>query len=152
MTLDQYIYYRGNKGLPIIEGTSIDDLDIPDMDISKKAEMKASREIGRLKRKYDPTNLLYSGISEEKDEFDKILDEMQSIHIAKNKDYKGSADGTADKFGITAYAIRLGDKYNRFVNLIDNENQVKDESIEDTLIDMANYAVMALAWFRKNKK
>ena len=41
--------------------------------------------------------------------------------------------------------IRLGDKFNRFKTLSRNEEQkVNDESIRDTLIDLANYAIMTV--------
>ena len=41
--------------------------------------------------------------------------------------------------------IRLGDKLNRFKALSrGNEQMVKDESIRDTLMDLANYALMAV--------
>lgn len=41
--------------------------------------------------------------------------------------------------------IRLGDKLARFKSLTKSEVQeVKDESIRDTLIDLANYAIMTV--------
>ena len=50
-----------------------------------------------------------------------------------------------------AAAIRLSDKLNRFKSLIKSEAQVKDESIEDTLLDMAAYAIMTVEYIRGNK-
>ena len=42
--------------------------------------------------------------------------------------------------------IRLGDKFNRFKTLSRQDTRmVEDESIRDTLIDLANYAVMTVA-------
>ena len=41
--------------------------------------------------------------------------------------------------------IRLGDKFNRFKTLSrGGEQKVNDESIRDTLIDLANYAIMTV--------
>lgn len=41
--------------------------------------------------------------------------------------------------------IRLGDKFNRFKSLSKgNEWHVKDESIRDTLLDLANYAILTV--------
>lgn len=41
--------------------------------------------------------------------------------------------------------IRLGDKFNRFKTLSRSvERKVLDESIRDTLIDLANYALMTV--------
>ena len=41
---------------------------------------------------------------------------------------------------------------NRTKSLIKKEAQVKDESIKDTLLDMANYAIMTVMWMNKNQK
>ena len=41
-------------------------------------------------------------------------------------------------------AIRMGDKLNRYKALIKGRQQVNDESVRDTLIDLANYAVMTV--------
>ena len=38
--------------------------------------------------------------------------------------------------------LRMADKLGRISRLIDSENEVKDETIEDTLTDMANYAFL----------
>ena len=41
--------------------------------------------------------------------------------------------------------IRLGDKFSRFKTLSrGSEQKVNDESIRDTLIDLANYAIMTV--------
>lgn len=41
--------------------------------------------------------------------------------------------------------IRLGDKFGRFKTLTKtNIQHVKDESIRDTLMDLANYAIMTI--------
>ena len=40
--------------------------------------------------------------------------------------------------------IRLDDKLNRLKSLAKNSAQVRDESIRDTLLDLANYAIMTV--------
>ena len=46
---------------------------------------------------------------------------------------------------LNCYIIRLGDKYNRFKTLSRTSQQhVNDESIIDTLIDLANYSIMTV--------
>ena len=40
--------------------------------------------------------------------------------------------------------IRLSDKLERLKRLTKAEAEVKDESIRDTLIDLANYAIMTI--------
>jgi hypothetical protein len=44
----------------------------------------------------------------------------------------------------------MSDKFNRFKSLIKNPAQVSDEKIEDTLIDLASYAIMTIKWMRQN--
>ena len=49
--------------------------------------------------------------------------------------------------------IRLADKYNRLTSLCGGKKQkVFDESINDTLMDVANYAIMAIIELRRNEK
>ena len=57
------------------------------------------------------------------------------------------------EYGLIMPVIRLEDKFNRFKKLALNngEAKVKDESIEDTLLDMANYALMTVIEMRNKK-
>jgi hypothetical protein len=50
-----------------------------------------------------------------------------------------------NKFSLTGLWFRLNDKMNRFKNIAINNasNHVKDESMIDTFMDMANYAIIA---------
>ncbi|MBD3256777.1 MAG: DUF1599 domain-containing protein [Candidatus Lokiarchaeota archaeon] len=89
--------------------------------------------------------------------FQSTLEEMRRIHERKNHDYSPNAE-----FGnfheslrvnipphIGAF-IRLQDKYTRICNLLSGaEQQVKDETIYDTLIDLANYAIIVYCLMRK---
>lgn len=78
-----------------------------------------------------------------------ILTGLNETYIKKNADYGGSFDNSLDKYGLIAAAIRLGDKSSRLDSLVGGKKaQVLDESIEDTLLDMANYAVMTVMWLR----
>ena len=83
---------------------------------------------------------------------EKIFKEMFSTYCKKNADYGNSFEKSIEKFGLVASAVRLSDKLERFSNLICNDAQVKDESIEDTLLDMANYAAMTVLYLRKTRK
>lgn len=74
----------------------------------------------------------------------RICKELNELYSRKNHDYGDSFHDTYVKYGLTMSAIRLGDKFQRFESLLKQENQVKDESIRDTLIDMANYAIMTV--------
>lgn len=81
---------------------------------------------------------------------DSILNEIRQLHNRKNADYGDSFDKTLDEFGLVASATRMSDKFNRFKSLIKNPAQVSDEKIEDTLIDLASYAIMTIKWMRQN--
>lgn len=83
--------------------------------------------------------------------FKDILNKMYEIYERKNADYGDSFSKTFEEFGLTASAIRINDKNERFKQLIKNEAQVKDESIEDTLLDLANYAVLTLMEMSKHE-
>jgi len=72
------------------------------------------------------------------------------LYNRKNADYGNSFDKTLDEFGLVASATRMSDKFNRFKSLIQNPAQVSDEKIEDTLIDLASYAMMTIKWMRQN--
>ena len=79
--------------------------------------------------------------------FESVLTEMKDTYVKKNSDYGNSFDISLDKFGLIASVVRLSDKFNRIEQLVKNkEQQVKNESIRDTLMDMANYCAMTVAW------
>lgn|SRR5699024_234148 len=85
-------------------------------------------------------------------EFSEIAQGMIDTYAMKNRDYGNSFEESLDEDGLIASKVRIGDKYRRFANLLENDILVEDESIEDTLLDMANYAVMTVMWCRKNRK
>lgn len=76
--------------------------------------------------------------------FDAIVKRMADTYRAKNADYGDSFGQSVKEFGYTAALVRMSDKFNRLKNLIqtDAEAQVKDESIKDTILDLACYSVM----------
>lgn len=77
--------------------------------------------------------------------FDAILEQMSDVHRRKNADYGDAAYEGYKEFGIQYYIIQLHNKLNRLKSLTkDNSKPQVNESIEDTLLDMANYAVLAL--------
>ena len=79
------------------------------------------------------------------DKHKKICEELNSIYAKKNNDYGDSFHISFLEEGMAMPRIRLGDKLNRFKTLSRGKNQeVNDESIRDTLIDLANYAIMTI--------
>jgi hypothetical protein len=73
-----------------------------------------------------------------------ICNQLNKIYEKKNHDYGDSFGNTYEKLGIISAATRITDKYNRLCSLATKEAEVEDETIEDTLMDMANYCIMTL--------
>ena len=72
-----------------------------------------------------------------------ITDYMHKTYVSKNKDYGNSFERTHKEIGSRASLGRIADKFYRLQNIILNDEQhVEDETVIDTLIDMANYAIM----------
>ena len=84
---------------------------------------------------------------------DKVASEITDIVKKKNKDYGNSYEMMIDKYGLVALLIRFQDKMGRLDNLVlkDSKIAVVDESIEDTLKDIAGYALLELARLEKGK-
>ena len=76
---------------------------------------------------------------------ERICKDLNDIYARKNKDYGDSFGRSFAEYGMTMPCIRLDDKLQRLKNLTRNGSaSVNDESIEDTLLDLANYAIMTL--------
>ena len=76
-----------------------------------------------------------------------ITKQLNEIYIAKNTDYGDAFGDTFKKLGIISAVTRIVDKTNRLMSLsakTEAERNVKDETIKDTLMDLANYAIMTL--------
>lgn len=75
-----------------------------------------------------------------------ICNLLNDIYAQKNHDYGDSFHLMFWEEGMAMARIRLGDKFNRFKTLTtcDDEWAVSDESIRDTLLDLANYAIMTV--------
>ena len=85
-------------------------------------------------------------------QFKDIVKGMIETYVRKNHDYGNSFDKSLDKFGLVASVVRIGDKMNRIESLVQKKAMVQDESIRDTLLDMANYAIMTVMWMDNQKK
>lgn len=79
-----------------------------------------------------------------------ICDGLNQLYARKNHDYGDSFHQTFVEEGLAMARIRLGDKFSRFKTLSrisptdSTQQQVTDESIRDTLLDLANYAIMTV--------
>lgn len=89
-----------------------------------------------------------------------LVERIQEIHSKKNSDYAKDSDPLsnfrrAEAFGVPAWKgalIRLSDKYSRIEELASGKAaQVSDESLDDTLMDLANYALLTIVLRREQK-
>ena len=71
------------------------------------------------------------------------------LYSRKNHDYGNSFDKGMDNIGIAYGVGRIYDKMNRLITLTKKEAQIKDESIDDTLRDLACYSMMMLAYRKR---
>jgi hypothetical protein len=100
-------------------------------------------------------SLMFEKIIEDKDEIEKhkrICEELRNIYIKKNTVYGDSFGKTFNELGIISAVTRIVDKVNRIKSLaLGVKNEVSNESIEDTLLDLSNYAIMTLMEIRKHR-
>lgn len=85
---------------------------------------------------------------------DKIKNEcngLKDLLIEKNQKYGNSFFKTADEYGKTVLVLRIDDKLNRLKQLIlhNESDDMQGESIKDTLIDLAGYAVLAKIYLER---
>jgi hypothetical protein len=96
-----------------------------------------------------------------KERFREIVNEMVELHDRKNRDYAGSEYLSnflmcEKHMGIPAWIgciIRLSDKMARIMNIArTDEISVGDETIPDTLTDLAVYAIITRILYEDFKK
>ena len=75
---------------------------------------------------------------------DAILSELRSIMMKKQADYGPLNIALAPGGPMNGLRVRMYDKLARLNNLADKDATPNFESIEDTLIDLANYAIIGL--------
>ena len=76
---------------------------------------------------------------------DEICDLIKDTYANKHHDYGPSFEKTFYEYGWKAPLVRMEDKMSRLKSLFekgDENRKVKDESIKDTVIDLANYSIM----------
>lgn len=88
--------------------------------------------------------------------------ELLEIFERKNAAYNGDSE---DQFGnfknvgnwfgidpIQGIFVRISDKISRMQNIVKNPTLSGDESLQDTMMDLANYLIIAIAMMRKIKE
>ena len=81
--------------------------------------------------------------------FGDICASMIELHDKKNADYGDAFTKSMNIFGSPYLVSRLHDKVQRLINFsLGAEVQVKDETVLDTLMDLACYAVMGIEYYQ----
>ena len=70
-----------------------------------------------------------------------LVKRLNAVYITKNQDYNDAFGKSFKEWGIIASVIRMSDKMERIKALAKNGNRVKDESMYDSLLDLANYCI-----------
>jgi len=95
---------------------------------------------------YPPT----PATTEQYDEFNAVLQELLELHLKKTSDYSSWNIRGAGEQGV---AVRLWDKTARLMNLMGwdigtgkwlQPKEPKNESVDDTLMDLASYAIIMI--------
>lgn len=72
-----------------------------------------------------------------------LLQQIHDTYVKKNHDYGDSFSRSFKKYGLVAAMVRMEDKWNRLDNMASGaEQKFADETIRDTLLDLAGYCVM----------
>lgn len=144
----------------IEEGNKVNESDLKDADVESITIGQALQSIYDMppRIKINSDKIKEVNVNDENDpvnpfmeEYEKIVTETMELCIKKNKDYGSSVQDTYERFGDVSYLVRITDKYNRICSLLDKKAEVKDESIDDTIRDMANYCFLWLASRNVNK-
>lgn len=123
-----------NKCLVDVSGSFEDISRVKDMMLMKEVDPPVPPEI---KLKEDDKMVTHGD----------ICAELTRLYTAKNQDYGDSFHKSYLKYGMTMSLIRLEDKLNRIEQLatcMSSTPAVENESVRDTLMDLANYAIMTV--------
>ena len=89
---------------------------------------------------------------EDTDRFKEITDKMFETFKAKNHDYGSSFSNLFKECGMTYAYGHMAEKLERVKSLMKDEAKVKGEGMKDSLIDLANYAILTVIEIDKNEK
>jgi Nucleotide modification associated domain 1 len=87
-------------------------------------------------------------MTERNEKFRLLQEKMFEVQDAKGRDYGEETDGMRNlrRRGVHGVVARMGDKMSR-IEILTQPNRtaaVKDETLDDTLIDLANYCLLLI--------
>ena len=159
---DQDVMLRREQDLVDLQHDTrgIDDKMYPSKEDVTKAMEKSNKNVSKpeieeeevIRARKDFEEYLRKEGEKEKFSYSAILKRMDDTHTRKNNDYGDAAYQGYKKYGDYYFLVQLHNKMSRLESLTVNKKaqMVKDESIDDTLLDMANYAIMFLESRHRN--
>lgn len=85
--------------------------------------------------------------------YENTLTELANTFFLKNERYGNSFTDTMEDYGLVSSIVRITDKFNRMTTLFKNrELDCDDEPLKDTMLDMANYLIMTVAYIKEEDK
>lgn len=85
--------------------------------------------------------------------YEKTLNELANTFFLKNERYGNSFTDTIEDYGLVSSIVRITDKFNRMTTLFKNrELDCDDEPLKDTMLDMANYLIMTVAYMKEEDR
>ena len=108
---------------------------VVDHDVLMQKVLERNNKPETLKELTEPLDLIAS--------HKRICEHLNNVYADKNHDYGNSFGETYEKYGDISALVRISDKMNRIDQLVQTgEQKVKDEALEDSILDMANYLIM----------
>ena len=83
--------------------------------------------------------------------YQSILARLQATFEAKNHDYGNAFHEIYLELGVSYSYGKLREKLNRIKTLMKEESQVKGESMYDSLLDLASYAILTIMELEENQ-
>lgn len=121
----------------------------PDLTDVSPLQMSKDTEVAYLKKDTE-AQALSPELEYKIHEHGYICDALKELYVAKNADYGDSMHPLFEEYGLTAFLVLFGTKINRIKSLKDKDKG-NYESLEDSLADLANYAIIAMTELRAKK-
>lgn len=130
--------YRGTRNNPEYIGS----FDGPRIESNPNPERLSRWELPELSPRDIHTNdqVMDKFISDVWD----TVDAMGNLLISKQRDYGPGNINNAYGGPINGLLVRMGDKFERIKNLVNSGVKPEHESLQDSFIDLANYAIIAM--------
>ena len=140
---DETVVYAGEDGYLVWDFVR----DVESKDLNKITEVSDLMKDHPLTTKVEERNNKPSRQVEldnsKANRHERLMNHLNEVYRVKNKDYGDAFGKSHEKYGAIAGLTRINDKFNRLEELIlSGEQLVEDETVLDTLLDLANYSIM----------